>query len=123
MRAALPRCGADDCNACTQRLLEGWGQDWDAAEGHGGPRKCAQGTARAPWCGPTWHTFVVVLGNAARNQINRYTTKPYEAPQELHLVTRQELFLQFLRARPGRKRLTVWPKVATFLASVPSFAY
>ena len=103
--------------------MEGWGQECDAAEGRGGRRECAQGTARVPRHGPTWHTFVVVLVNAARNQINTYTTEAYEAPRELHSVALRELFSAFSRGRPGRKPLRVWPKVVTFLASVPSFAY
>ena len=106
-----------------QRRLEGWGQEWDAEEGRGGPRKCTHGTARAPWYGPTWHTSAVVLLNGAINQIYSYTGKPYGALGELHLAMLQELSLQFLRGRPGRGPLRVWPKVGTFLASVPSNAY
>ena len=42
---------------------------------------------------------------------------------ELHCVVLQELFLHCSRVRPGREPLRVWPKVVTFLASVPPFAY
>ena len=81
------------------------------------------GTAGAAWYGPTWHTSVVVLVDGAINQIYRYTSKPHGALGELHLAMLQELSLQFSRGRPGREPLRVWPKVATFLASVPSNAY
>ena len=42
---------------------------------------------------------------------------------ELPVLTLQELFSQFSRGRPGREQLRVRLKVATFLASVPPFAY